>query len=73
VQEFLDTPGPDAAYGLDAPAATVTLKREQGKPAVSLRFGKKDAAAYARRPGDAAVLKLDSAKVDEALKAFKEL
>jgi len=73
VQEFVDAPGADAAYGLDAPAATVTLKREQGKPALSLRFGKKDGAAYARRPGDAAVLKLDPAKVDEALKAFKEL
>jgi hypothetical protein len=73
VQEFLDTPGSDASYGLDAPAAVVTLKREENKAALSLRFGKKDGAAYARRPGDAAVLKLDSAKVDEALKAFKEL
>jgi len=73
VQEFLDAPGADASYGLDAPAATVTLKREEKKPALGLRFGKKDGAAYARRPGDDAVLKLDPAKLDEALKAFKEL
>jgi hypothetical protein len=73
VQEFVDAPRADAAYGLDAPAATITLAREQAKPPVTLVFGRKDDAVYARRPGDAAILKLDAAKLDEALKAFREL
>jgi hypothetical protein len=38
-----------------------------------LELGKKDAAYFSRRPGDDAVLKLDAAKVEEALKALKEL
>jgi len=73
VQEFVDAPKPDPEYGFDAPLATITLKREQGKPAIALTFGKQGDAVYARRPDDASVLKLDAAKLDEALKAFKEL
>jgi hypothetical protein len=73
VQEFLDKPQAPASYGLDAPAATVTLKLGAGKPLIVLVFGRKDGTAYSRRPGDAAVLKLDAAKVDEALKALREL
>jgi hypothetical protein len=73
VQEFIDKPQAPASYGLDAPAAKVTLKLTGGKPPVVVELGKKDAAYYSRRPGDDAVLKLDSAKVDEALKALKEL
>ena len=37
------------------------------------RARQKDGAVYARRPGDTAVLKLDAAKADELIKAFKEL
>jgi hypothetical protein len=73
VQEFVDKPQPAAAYGLDAPVAKATLKMSAGKPPVTLEIGKKDAAYYSRRPGDDAVLKLDAAKVEEALKALKEL
>jgi hypothetical protein len=73
VQEFIDKPQPPAAYGLDAPVAKVTLKLTGGKPPVTLEIGKKDASYYSRRPADDAVLKLDTAKVEEALKALKEL
>jgi hypothetical protein len=73
VQEFVDKPQPPASYGLDAPAAKVTLKLGAGKPLVVLVLGRKDSAVYSRRPGDEAVLKLDAAKVDEALKALREL
>jgi hypothetical protein len=73
VQEFLDKPQAPASYGLDAPAGKVTLKMGAGKPLLVLVFGKKDGMAYSRRPGDDAVLKLDAAKVDEALKALREL
>jgi len=73
VQEFVDKPQAQTAYGLAAPLAKVTLKMTGGKPPVILEIGKKDAAYYSRRPGDDAVLKLDTAKVEEALKALKEL
>lgn len=73
VQEFLDEPQAPAGYGLDAPAATVTLKMGAGKPLIALVFGRKDGVVYSRRPGDEAVLKLEAAKVDEALKALREL
>lgn len=73
VQEFIDEPRAMAAYGLDAPVAKITLKLAGGKPAVTFEIGNKDGGDYSRRPGDDAVLKLDTAKVEEALKAFKEL
>lgn len=73
VQEFLDKPQPPAAYGLDAPAARLTLKLAGGKPPATIEIGRKDGACYSRRPGDDAVLKLDAAKVEEMLKAFQEL
>jgi hypothetical protein len=73
VVEFVDAPGPPAAYGLDAPAAKVTLRFDGGKPAVSFEVGEKDGASYARRSGDAAVLKIDPKKSADLVKAFKEL
>jgi hypothetical protein len=72
-QDFIDAPKAPVDYGLDAPALKVTLRMAEGKPPVTLEVGKKDGAAYARRPGDDAVLKLDAAKVDELIKAFSEL
>lgn len=73
VQEFLDAPGPAAGYGLEPPALKITLRLEGGKPPVWLEVGLKDGMAYARRADDASVLKLDPAKANELLKAFKEL
>lgn len=68
VQEFVDAPKPPAAYGLDAPTLSVTIRLTGGKPPVSLEIGEKDGSTFSRRPGDAAVLKLDAAKVAEAKK-----
>jgi len=70
VQEFVDQPQAPAAYGLDAPALKVTVK---AKGESWIEVGKKDSAYYARRNGDAAVLKLDPTKTEELLKAFAEL
>lgn len=70
VAEFVDQPQPLASYGLDAPVLKVTVK---AKGESWIEVGKKDGAAYARRSGDAAVLKLDPAKAEELLKAFAEL
>ncbi len=68
--EFVDQPAALAAYGLDAPVLKVTVK---AKGESWIEVGKKDAACYARRSGDAAVLKLDPAKAEELIKAFSEL
>jgi hypothetical protein len=73
VQEFIDKPKPAAEYGLDAPAVKVTMRLSGGKPPVTIELSKKDGSYYSRRPGDEAVLKLDTAKVDEALKVMREL
>ena len=70
VQEFVDQPQALSAYGLDSPALKVTVK---AKGESWIEVGKKDSAYYARRNGDAAVLKLDPAKAEELLKAFSEL
>jgi Domain of unknown function (DUF4340) len=70
VSEFVDAPKAPADYGLDAPVLKVTLKAK-GDSGVEL--GKKDASYYARRTGDAAILKVDAAKAEELLKAFGEI
>jgi hypothetical protein len=71
--EFVDAPGPLSSYGLQEPALRITLRYTEGKPPTWLEIGKKDGAAYGRRPDDAALLKLDPAKADELIKAFSEL
>ena len=70
VQEFVDQPQAPATYGLDAPALKVTVK---AKGESWIEVGKKDGAFYARRNGDAAVLKLEATKAEELLKVFSEL
>jgi hypothetical protein len=70
VAEFLDSPKTPSDYGLDAPVLKVTIK---AKGESWIELGKKDGAFYARRTGDAAVLKLDATKAEELLKAFGEL
>ena len=70
VAEFVDVPQPLGAYGLDAPVLKVTVK---AKGESWIEVGKKDGAVYARRSGDSAVLKLDTTKAEELLKALGEL
>jgi len=70
VQEFVDQPHSPATYGLDAPALKVTVK---AKGESWIEVGKKDGTVYARRNGDAAVLKLEATKAEELLKAFSDL
>jgi len=73
VQEFVDAPKAPAGYGLEPPTLRVTLRFAGGKPAAWFELGAKDGVHYARRIDDSAVLKIDAAKADELLKAFKEL
>ncbi len=72
-QEFIDAPGADAVYALDAPALKVSVRYAGGKPATWFAVGKKDGAAFARRPDDGSVLKLDPTKADDLIKAFTDL
>lgn len=73
VAEFLDQPKGPEAYGFEAPAFSLVIRSGAGKGEQKIDIGKKDGSVYARRPGDAAVLRLDAAKVDELIKAFAEL
>jgi len=68
--EFVDQPQVPPTYGLDAPVLKVTVR---AKGEATVEIGKKDGAYYARRSGDAAVLKLDPTKAEELLKAFSDL
>jgi hypothetical protein len=70
IQEFVDQPKDPATYGLDGPVLRVAVK---AKGESWIEVGKKDASYYARRNGDAAVLKLDAAKGEELVKAFTDL
>jgi Domain of unknown function (DUF4340) len=71
--ELIDAPKSDAEYGLDAPMFQIVIRMGSGKGQSQLAVGKKGDAAYARRSGDAAILKLEAAKADELMKAFKEI
>ena len=73
VQSFIDAPGPDASYGLDKPALKLSVRKPSSQSPLTVEIGRKDGASYARRSGDAAVLKLDPAKAEELLKALKDL
>lgn len=73
VVEFIDAPGPLAAYGLDAPALRVSLRHAGGRPPVWFEVGTKDGAWYGRREGDAAVMKLEPVKAAQLITAFTEL
>jgi hypothetical protein len=69
IQEFIDTPGPLAAYGLDTPAARVNLTFENRAPGwfeISLRNDE----VYARRDNDTAVFRL-AGKAKDVLERFR--
>lgn len=72
-QEFVDQPKGLDTYGLDKPALKVSIRYAGDKPPVWFEVGKKDGAAYARRPDDTSILKLDAAKADDLIKGFTDL
>jgi hypothetical protein len=73
VVEFVDKPSAPGTYGLDQPELKVTLRFDGGKAPVTFELAERDGASYARRSGDAAVLKVDPKKAADVVKAFKEL
>jgi hypothetical protein len=70
VAEFVDAPREAASYGLDAPLLKVTVK---AKTEAWIELARKDGVFYARRSHDTAVLRLDTAKAEELVKAFDGL
>jgi hypothetical protein len=73
VQEFIDAPKDPKTYGLDAPVLTLAVRLGAAKGEAKVEIGRKDGTVYARRGGEPSVLKLDAAKTDELIKAFREL
>jgi hypothetical protein len=71
--EMIDAPEADGRYGLDAPAFELVIRMGSGKGESKLVIGKKGDAAFARRSGDASILKLEVAKADELIGAFKQI
>jgi len=75
--EFIDDPKGLEVYGLDKPALRLTLRfgkdKDKDKGTAWVEIGKKDAAVYARRPEDAAILKIDPVKAEELIQAFAKL
>ena len=71
VAEFVDAPEGRRRLRPRRPDAQGHASRPRASRWIEL--GKKDGAVYARRSGDAAILKLDATKAEELLKAFSEL
>jgi hypothetical protein len=61
-----------AKTGLDAPAATVVVKFEDGKKEDRVLLAKSGADAFAARPDDPGAAKIDPTKLDDALKSIDE-
>lgn len=58
--------------GLDSPVATIVVKFDEGKKEDRVQFGKNGADAFASRPDDPGVAKIDASKLDDALKSIDE-
>lgn len=61
-----------ARTGLDAPAATIVVKFDDGKKEDRVQIAKSGATAYALRSDDPSVAVIDSTKFDEALASIDE-
>ena len=61
-----------AKTGLDAPVLTVAVKFDEGKQDDRVQFGKSGSDAFAKRPDDPGVAKIDPTKLDDALKSIDE-
>jgi uncharacterized protein DUF4340 len=62
-----------AKTGIDAPAMIVVVKYDDGKKEERVTFGKVDNDAYAARPGEPGVAKIDTTDLTEAMKTLDEL
>jgi hypothetical protein len=67
VEKYVDA---KTKTGADAPVAVITARFDDGKQEEKVTFGKVGADLYAVRAGEPGAAKVDSARFDEALKAF---
>lgn len=58
--------------GLDNPVATIVVKFEDGKKEEKVLLGRNGTDAFASRPDDPGVARIDTAKLDDALKSVDE-
>ncbi|HUS20519.1 MAG TPA: DUF4340 domain-containing protein [Aeromicrobium sp.] len=61
-----------ARTGLDAPAATIVVKFEEGKKEDRVAIAKPGTDAFASRPDDPGAARIDATKFDEAIKSIDE-
>ena len=61
-----------AKTGLEAPAATIVVKFDEGKKEDRVMLAKNGSDAYSSRPDDPGAAKIDPTKLDEALKSIDE-
>jgi hypothetical protein len=62
-----------ANTGLNTPALTVLVKFDEGKKEERVTFGRSGSDAYASLPDQPGALKIDAAKLDEAIRTLDEL
>ena len=62
-----------AGTGLETPAVTVSIAFEDGAKREKVAFGRQGTDAFARRDGDAAAAKIDTAALDGIIKAVEAL
>ena len=67
-----DFVGAGPRTGLSSPVLTVVAKFDEGKKEERVTFGKGGADAYASRPDEPGAAKIDTEKLDDALKAVDE-
>jgi uncharacterized protein DUF4340 len=65
-ESFIDRGGP--AAGLNTPAATITVKFDEGKKEERVTFGRVRSDVFAARPDQPGALKVEAGRFDEALK-----
>ena len=62
-----------ARTGLQTPALVVAAKFDEGRKEERVTFGKNGSDAYASRPDDPSVSKIEPTKLDDAIKALDEI
>lgn len=61
-----------AKTGLDNPVATIVVKFEDGKKEEKVLLGRNGTDAFASRPDDPGIARIDTTKLDDALKSIDE-
>ena len=63
----------EPSMGLNAPAATITVKFDDGKKEERVSIGRRGADTYAKRADQAGALRIEAGKFDEAIKKLDSI